>query len=251
MSSFSEIFKTFRVSTLILAVILVMMIVWSLMEISRAQQNSRDNQNNPDRQPEVDLALVLAVDCSHSVSNLEFVLQMQGLARAFSSDEIAAAIGGKKIAVMLVQWSSSDNQIISVPWTIISDARTAENLGANISSAPRGALGKTSISAVINFGVRQLETGEFSAQRQVIDISADGVNNDGASVQSARQTALSSGITINGLTILYDVYNLDIYFKQFVTGGPGNFVIKANTYEDYGTAIKRKLLREIGGQIVS
>ena len=63
----------------------------------------------------VDLALILAVDCSHSVSNQEFDLKMKGLARAFSNPDIISAISDMTIAIMLVQWSGSDNQVISVP----------------------------------------------------------------------------------------------------------------------------------------
>ena len=42
--------------------------------------------------PEVDLALVLAVDCSYSVDAAEFRLQMQGLAQAFRRNDIHEAI---------------------------------------------------------------------------------------------------------------------------------------------------------------
>jgi hypothetical protein len=199
----------------------------------------------------VDLALILAVDCSHSVSRSEYELQMVGLARAFASQDIIAAIGDNDIAVMLVQWSGSDDQIISVPWRIVGDAASAIALADAISAAPRQSLGKTSISAAIDFAIAQLGASPFFARRQVIDISADGVNNDGETLKPARRRALAADITINGLTILYDVPNLDHYFEQFVTGGPGSFVIRADSYEAYAEAIKRKLLREIKGQQVS
>jgi len=195
----------------------------------------------------VDLALILAVDCSHSVSNQEFELQMKGLARAFSNPDIISAISDMTIAIMLVQWSGSDNQVISVPWTIIGNEITTYRLSQKIARTPRQALGKTSISAVIDFAIVQFANSVFQTSRQVIDISADGVNNDGIGTKAARQRAKAVGITINGLTILKDVRNLDSYFRQFITTGPGNFVIKADNYDDYGTAIKHKLLREIRG----
>ncbi len=198
-----------------------------------------------------DLALILAVDCSHSVSRSEFDLQMGGLARAFASEEIIAAIDENNIAVMLVQWSGSDNQIVSVPWMIVRGAASAIALAENISAAPRQALGMTSISAAIDFAVSQLDASPVFARRQVIDISADGVNNDGETTLFARRRAMAAGITINGLTILNDVPNLDEYFEQFITGGPGSFVIRADNYEAYAEAIKRKLLREIEGLPVS
>lgn len=209
------------------------------------------NKTIADEKTEIDLSLILAVDCSHSVSALEYDLQMRGLAQAFTSAEIISAIEGKMIAIMLVQWSGSSNQIISIPWQLISNRDSAYKLATEITNAPRLALGKTSISAVIDFSVKQFSNNLFTPRRQTIDISADGVNNDGASIEFARQRAMSAGITINGLTILNDVQNLDSYFEQFVIGGPGSFTIKANHYKDYASAIKRKLLREIIGLPVS
>ncbi len=204
-----------------------------------------------EQKPMLDLALILAVDCSHSVSELEFDLQMGGLAKAISSPEIISAIANNTVAVMLVQWSGSNSQVISVPWTIIKDENSANRLSRRISRTSRQSLGKTSISAAMNFAVTQLKNSPFSANRQVIDISADGVNNDGITTRLARQRASDAGITINGLTILNDVRNLNLYFKQFITTGPGNFVIDANNYDDYSRAIKQKLLREIKGQQLS
>ena len=55
---------------------------------------------------EVDMALVLAVDCSFSVDFREFALQMRGLGEAFRKPEIkrAIAMGNlQRIAVSVVQ----------------------------------------------------------------------------------------------------------------------------------------------------
>ena len=84
----------------------------------------------------------------------------------------------------------------------------------------------------------------------MIDISADGFNNGGGPTMLARDRAIAAGITINGLTILNEANNLDSYFINSVTGGPGSFVMVANDYKAYGAAIKRKLLKEIE-QVVS
>ena len=202
---------------------------------------------------EVDLALVLAVDCSYSVDNTEFNLQMQGLARAFASQEVIAAIEQGplgRIAVMVVEWSGMRAQRVVVPWKIVGNAVSARRLAVAISVAPRLTVGITSITAVIDFGIHQLAGSPVTARRDVIDISADGANNSGGPTMLARDRAIAAGITINGLTILNDADNLDTYFINSVIGGPSSFVVVANDYEAYATAIKRKLLREIV-QVVS
>ena len=55
---------------------------------------------------EVDLVLVLAVDCSFSVDYKEFALQMEGLGEAFRRPEVKRAISLgnlQRIAVSVVQ----------------------------------------------------------------------------------------------------------------------------------------------------
>ncbi len=197
---------------------------------------------------QVDLALILAVDVSASVDEVEYHLQNQGLARAITSREAITLIQQchfGRIAIMVVQWSSRQSQSVVVPWTIVSDEATAYPVARAISAAPRQSAGATSISALIDFGMFQFFRAPITAPRHVIDISTDGVNNDGERPRFPRGRAIAVGVTINGLTILNDVNNLDIYFRQYIAAGPNNFVMKADDYEAYRTAIKRKLLREI------
>lgn len=199
---------------------------------------------------EVDLALVLAVDCSFSVDAREFRLQMEGLGRAFLREEVKKAIAhGKRqrIAVAVVQWSDENNQKVVLPWTIISGAADADELGMILSGLPRQlAEGGTSISTALMFSSLQFETAP-SAERRVIDVSSDGRNNIGSPVKPMRDRLVAQGITINGLTILNEWPTLDTYFENNVVGGPGNFVMPANDYAAYGDAIFQKLLREITG----
>ena len=197
---------------------------------------------------QVDLALILAVDVSASVDQAEYHLQNQGLAKAITSPEAIRLIRRchfGRIAVMIVQWSSRQSQSVVVPWTIVSDEATADRVARAVSAAPRQSAGATSISAMIDFGMVQFFRAPITAPRHVIDISTDGVNNDGVRPRFPRGRANAAGVTINGLTILNDVNNLDIYFRQYISAGPNNFVMKADDYEAYKTAIKRKLLKEV------
>ena len=204
---------------------------------------------------QVDLALVLAIDCSYSVDAREFELQKTGLAQAFRNPLILAAIQAgerKTIAVSVVEWSKSDVQKIAVPWTLVRDARSAEALAARIEAMPRLAKeGATSISSMIHFGIAYLAASPFPGVRKVIDISADGRNNSGPRITAARALAQSSGVTINGLAILNEVKTLHFYFEKYMITGFGSFVIKATDYDHYTAAILRKLLQEIGNPPIS
>lgn len=202
----------------------------------------------------VDLALVLAVDCSFSVDAVEFRLQMEGLGQAFLRPEIKKAIRAgyrQRIAVVVMQWSDEGNQMVVLPWTVLAGDADADEVGHVLSRMPRRlAEGGTSISAALAFG-QALFASAPEAERRVIDVSSDGRNNIGPPVEAARDRVIASGITINGLTILNEWPTLDIYFEEQVAGGEGHFVIPANNYEAYGEAIYRKLLREITGPGIS
>jgi hypothetical protein len=194
---------------------------------------------------------VLAVDCSYSVDAREFRLQMAGLAEAFRRAEVHHAIengANGRIAVTLLQWSDDENQILAIPWTVIDGKDRALAFADKIATTPRKlAEGGTAIGMAIRFATAALLAAPVSAERRVIDLSADGRNNRGVPAQVARDEAVGRGLTVNGLAIINEWPTLDRYFEQSVVGGPYHFVIVANDYEAYAEAIYRKLLREITG----
>jgi hypothetical protein len=202
-------------------------------------------------QTPVDLELVLAVDCSGSIDDDEFALQIRGYAAAFSHPGVIAAIRSGEvgaIAVTYVQWSGPYLQRQAIGWTYIDNADSAETFAGLIGGVPRFLnRGGTSISGAID-NVRPLfENNGFEGRRRVIDISGDGTNNSGRLVQYARDDAVADGITINGLAILNEVGGLDRYFEENVIGGPGAFVMAAADFDDFAFAIRNKLIREIAG----
>ena len=203
---------------------------------------------------DVDLALVLAIDCSFSVDSREFHQQMEGLGRAFLRADVKAAIQQGslgRIAVIAMQWSDENNQKAIIPWTVIASDADANALGAVLAAMPRLlAEGGTSISAALRFSAALLE-GAPPAARRVIDVSSDGRNNIGIPVKVIRDHLVAQGITINALAILNEWPTLDKYFEQNVAGGQANFVMPANDYAAYSEAIYRKLIREITGPGIS
>ena len=90
----------------------------------------------------------------------------------------------------------------------------------------------------------------------MIDVSGDGVNNNGPPVTMARDEALAKGITINGLPIMLkrpmsstmDIDNLDVYFEDRAIGGPGAFVIPIKERHQFKEAIRTKLILKIAGR---
>ena len=204
----------------------------------------------PARALEVSLELILAVDCSSSVEPEEFALQMQGIADAFRHPTVLQAIRGAApngIAVTLVQWSGAGMHNQATDWILVSNKDDAENVAQEFENTPRFMRwGATAIGEAIIFSQVLFEDNGFEGLRKVIDISGDGISNQGTFPTFAREAAAREGITINGLAILNDEPSLDHYYRQQVMAGPRSFVERAARFEDFATAMRRKLIREIG-----
>ncbi|MER9333086.1 MULTISPECIES: DUF1194 domain-containing protein [unclassified Mesorhizobium] len=206
---------------------------------------------------EVDVAIVLAADMSGSINEAEAALQRESYAAALESDTVLKAIKKGlhgKIAVTFVEWSSFGSLKTRLDWTVLSDANDASVVAETIRKksdrqgpGPHGA--KTSISYAIDVSVDALERLPFPTSRRVIDISGDGANNDGSSLEDSRWRALQKAIIINGLPIGREVENGETtaeYYERHVIGGPGSFVIPADSLAEFQWAILNKLIREVG-----
>jgi hypothetical protein len=202
-------------------------------------------------QSETDVAieLLLALDSSASMDAREFALQVKGLAAAFRDPAILNAIKDLEphgVAIGVSQWGGAGESRIVVPFTHIRTAREAKAFGYRISLGTRSFYAaSTSISSAIEDGLALMEVNGFAGQRRTIDVSGDGVDNGGGNVEEARELAVASGVTINGLAIESESEGLTQYYKDNVISGADSFVIKADDFEDFARAMKEKLLREL------
>ena len=200
-------------------------------------------------QTQVDLQLVLAVDESGSVNHTRFELQKQGYAAAFRHPRVLSAIRSGmtgSIAVTMTQWTGPFQQIQVVPWMLLKDEASVHAFADAIEQAPRQLFGGgTSISGAIDHAVTLMPGGPYRGLKRVIDVSGDGSNNRGRPVNDARDAAVKEGMIINGLPILSLEPYLDRYYFDQVIGGPGSFMIPAESYETFASAVLRKLILEI------
>ncbi|NJM29352.1 MAG: DUF1194 domain-containing protein [Rhizobiales bacterium] len=201
------------------------------------------------RETVVAVELVLALDSSASVDNAEFLLQLQGVARAFADPDVLKAVDrlrplGAAIAVM--QWGGPGESRVVVPFTHIETGRDAKAFGFVTGLIRRwNRASTTSIASGISDSQRLLEGNGYDGYRKVIDVSGDGEDNSDIPLGAARNAARDAGIIINGLAIESDQKNLTAYYENNVIAGPYAFVETANGFEDFARAIKEKLLREL------
>ncbi|KQZ78170.1 hypothetical protein ASD64_12510 [Mesorhizobium sp. Root157] len=212
---------------------------------------------------DVDAAIVFAVDVSASIDPATADLQREGHAAAISSPEVVAAITGNRtgcIAVAYVEWASSGDARSVVPWTSVCGLGDAQAVASVIRREGDRGFGcerrcATSISFAIDVGCMLLDNYVGSVSRKIIDISANGTNNDGLPVAGSRLRAIAKGYTINAIAIpeviLGQVYDFTAYFADNVIGGPRAFVIALSSTGDYAAALRRKLVTEISLSIRS
>jgi Ca-activated chloride channel family protein len=195
-----------------------------------------------------DLALALAVDVSGSVDRSEYRLQMEGLAQALRDPLISEALVRAEAHLMLVQWTGSSRQRITLPWTPMHSFVDVESFAAAVEADPRVWRNySTAIGDALGFILPSFDAVGQCA-RHLIDVSGDGASNEGASPQSLHSALRARGIVVNALAIEASEPDLTDYFFENVIVGDGAFVETALTFEDYPERIRRKLLREVTRQ---
>lgn len=208
----------------------------------------------------VDLELVLLSDASGSIDAAEIAFQRDGYAAALTDPAVLKAMTGGwygKVAITFVEWGDFQHQDVVVPWTVIANAQDAARFAAALRAAPRRAFGSNAIGNALQVGFNLLEGNDLKGLRRAIDFSGDSAYNfNGLDITPVRAQIIAAGITINGLAILCRAvecsgrpvaYDLEQAFADYITGGPGSFVITADSRETFAAAVKRKLILEIAG----
>lgn len=196
----------------------------------------------------VSLELVLGIDSSLSVNNVEYGLQMHGIAAALRNPAVIAAIlaHDKGVAFALFRWAGVAEDEPAVGWRVL---RTPADIAATADEIERvksinvGYL--TAIGEAVAQAMHFLSDNGYDGLARRIDISGDGRSNAGRDPAAMRALAVAGGITVNGLAILTDDSGLARYYRENVVAGPDAFVEPALDYNAFSRAMLKKLLREL------
>jgi hypothetical protein len=203
----------------------------------------------------VDLALVLAVDGSASVTYDEFNLIAGGMAAALrDADVVAGLLGGPAGASLgaVLLWSGPGAQAVLVPWTRIDAKKQAEKFAQTVDDIARAIRpGTTAIGEALLASLKLLVTAPAASARQVVDVIGDGRSNAGVPPGPVRDRMVQAGVVINGLCVLHEEPDLVASYEREVIGGPGAFALACPDYAAFAEAMRRKLLREITGKPIA
>ena len=88
----------------------------------------------------VDLALIIALDCSASVTFDEFGLMAGGCGAALRDKEVQAGLTGGPLGASLcalLLWSGHNAHEVSVDWTRVASAAQLEQFASDVENTPR------------------------------------------------------------------------------------------------------------------
>ena len=100
----------------------------------------------------VDLQLVLAVDVSRSIDEVEAELQRRGYIEALTNDRVIDAIlsgENRRIAVCYTEWAGTHYQVVVIDWTVIDSPSAARRFAEKLAEAPRQSQSWTAVGAAL------------------------------------------------------------------------------------------------------
>ena len=181
-----------------------------------------------------DLALVLALDGSASVTYEEFGLMAGGMAAALRDPEVVSGLTGGRAGASLSRAAA----VVRRGRAGDPGGLDAHRLGrarrarSRMRSRTRRAwCGRARPRSARRCSPRSpcLATRRARATRQVVDVIGDGRSNDGIAPGPIRDRMAASGITINGLCVLHEEPDLLESYRAEVIGGPDCFALLART----------------------
>lgn len=198
---------------------------------------------------DVDLALVLAFDCSASVTFAEFGMMASGCAAALRDVVVTAGLIGGPLAGSLcavLLWSGPGEHEVLVDWTRLGDVAEVQAFASAVEDVPRVVRGgATAIGDALLACAALLREMPAAARRQVVDMVGDGRSNAGPDPRAVRDLLVQDGVTINGLCVLHEEPDLLDSYTREVIGGPGAFALQCQDYQGFAEAMRQKLQREI------
>lgn len=206
-----------------------------------------------------DVALVLAVDGSGSVTPGEFLLEKRGIAAAFRDPGVLDAIRrAGRVAVSAVFWGSEAMPQVQSQWVNADGPAGAERFARMIEAMPRQVTGDTGLGAGLGAALVKLTGPDVCATRRIINLSGDGMEtlavrgtHRNAQPSEVRDLAQALQVEINALAISDEVSGLADYYASNVITGPNAFVMEVRDYSGFSAALRRKLIREISPQAVA
>lgn len=221
-----------------------------------------------------DLAMVFAIDFSHSIDSVEMNTQLDGYIKALQSPDLQSNFTSCQcIEVAVVIWAR--NSTVPFNFTMIDHLDKIQTLIGTLEqlkTTAKNQAGDLGVETLISKGVASsfdiLSERQTRAFKNVIIVSADGMETDRTPVAMAemrkrKEFIESQAVTVNGLPIVVNApgikksnasgdtfsstgsgyHDLKDFFRREVITKYG-YIEAAENYQDFGRAIHKTLMRE-------
>lgn len=198
----------------------------------------------------IDTAVVFVVDTSASMSRVERRIARDSHASAIASPEVVDIVmAGQHGSSAFAYVEFARMATVRIGWTLIFDAASAERFAREIDDLDRGRspAGSTAIGAGLIAARHLFESLPWPAERLVVDVVGDGVENSGFTMDEARRRLLDMEVVINGMPMMIDPSEpeLDAYYASRVIGGPGSFSVPLVDIHEMPTLLRQKIVMEL------
>ena len=185
---------------------------------------------------QVDKKIVLAIDVSGSVNQEMYLWQIQGYADALRSAQVSQSIANGhfgKVAIAVIQFSTNAHLIVD--WKIV-DQNNIRDLAKSIESMSRQETSLTGIGRALQFSKDLILNSNIESLQTIIIMNGQDDQNVGVHPWPlSQQISEYLKVTIVGVVIPFQLRTKDpeLFYRNYITFGPGNFVLIANKSEDF------------------
>ena len=187
-----------------------------------------------------EVALVLLMDASTSISAREWNTQREGHAEAMRAPAVRSIIDRDGLAVAVVQFADVAETVMG--WQVLRSSDDALAYAGALDAMPRALSGGTRTGDALEHALG-LIGGAPCGDRLVIDLVTDGETFGGTPVEGQRDLAFARGVRVNALVVRDGA---DWARRSAVT--PGGFVIEIDGWSQFVPAMRRKLVMELGAR---
>lgn len=197
----------------------------------------------------VDVALVLLVDASGSMSSAELSMARRSHARAVVSAEVLGAIAeGEQGRIALAYVEYAEAPAVRVGWSLIDGAISATAFAALVAEGRESSPGSlTGLGSALVAADGVFDALPYDASRLVVDVVGDGRNNVVPHPIVGQRLLLARGAVVNAMPLMLspDDAGIDEYFAAEIAAGPGHFVIPVREPERFAATLRSKLVLEL------
>jgi len=207
-----------------------------LSHVSGSDVIRNDVKPTPQTPPMNQTDLAFLIDVSGSVDPAEYVLQLEGFARALENPNLIPHDG--TVAISVIQFGRSVR--VDLPLTLISSTASATTLAAQIRALDRNGLGNsTAVGDAVMAATQEFIKNARTDARQALCVSTDGLPNVGLSIDAAIVNAQSAGVDELDVIVIGSPTLVSFYESRVFGGGPG--VAFAQDFVEFSTLVGDKI----------